>query len=205
MRTAPAQRSGFRWWLGAATGSSLGDGVTFFAVAWVAAQHGAATATVVLTAESIPLAVLILAGGVIADRWGIRRVMICCDAVMVAVMGFLAIVVYASGPGLVPVWALVVVALAAGTASALRRPAGGVFPRLFARGDALAKVMATTTVFKQLAMTAGPALGGVVLAAGGLTATSTLDAASFVVVLVVLLVVRPPYEPPTVGAGGGSV
>jgi len=63
VRTAPARPSGFRWWLAAATGSSLGDGVTFFAVAWVAAQHGAATASVVLTAEAVPLAVLILAGG----------------------------------------------------------------------------------------------------------------------------------------------
>jgi len=72
--------------------------------------------------------VLILAGGVIADRWGIRRVMICCDAAMVAVMGFLAVVAHSSGPGMVPVWALVVVGLLAGTASALRRPAGGVFP-----------------------------------------------------------------------------
>jgi len=159
----------------------------------------------VLTAEAVPLAVLILAGGVIADRWGIRRVMICCDAAMVAVMGFLAVVAHSSGPGMVPVWALVVVGLLAGTASALRRPASGVFPRLFARGDALAKVMATTTVFRQLAMTSGPAVGGVLLAAGGLTATSTLDAASFVVVLGVLLVVRPPYEPPVVARGGASV
>ena len=205
MRTAPTRPSGFRLWLAAATGSSLGDGVTFFAVAWVAAQHGAATASVVLTAEAAPLAVLILAGGVIADRWGIRRVMICCDAAMVAVMGFLAVAAYASGPGVVPVWALVVVGLLAGTASALRRPAGGVFPRLFARGDELAKVMATTTVFRQLAMTAGPAVGGVILAAGGLTATSTLDAASFVLVLGVLLVVRPPYEPPVVARGGPSL
>jgi len=170
VRTAPTRPSGFRLWLAAATGSSLGDGVTFFAVAWVAAQHGAATASVVLTAEAVPLAVLILAGGVIADRWGIRRVMICCDAAMVAVMGFLAVVAYASGPGLVPVWALVVVGLLAGTASALRRPAGGV-----------------------------------ILAAGGLTATSTLDAASFVLVLGVLLVVRPPYEPPVVARGGPSL
>jgi len=205
VRTAPTRPSGFRLWLAAATGSSLGDGVTFFAVAWVAAQHGAAPASVVLTAEAVPLAVLMLAGGVIADRWGIRRVMICCDAAMVAVMGFLAVVAYASGPGLVPVWALVVVGLLAGTASALRRPAGGVFPRLFARGDELAKVMATTTVFRQLAMTAGPAVGGVILAAGGLTATSTLDAASFVLVLGVLLVVRPPYEPPVVARGGPSL
>jgi len=48
-------------------------------------------------------------------------------------------------------------------------------------------------------------VGGVLLAAGGLTATSTLDAASFVVVLGVLLVVRPPYEPPVVARGGASV
>jgi MFS family permease len=48
--------------------STLGDSVTFFAI-------GAGAASLVMTVESVPLCLLILVGGVVADRYGVRRVM----------------------------------------------------------------------------------------------------------------------------------
>ncbi len=184
-------RLGFRWWLGGATLSTLGNAITFFAVAWVAASHGPGVASLVLTVEAVPLCLLILVGGAIADRWGVRRVMIGCDALMVTVMALFALGALIA----VPVWSLMLVALLSGTAAALRRPAAGVFPRMFATGDELSRTMATTTMFQQLAQMAGPSVGGVLLAAGGLSLTSTLDAGSFLLVLAILVVVRPPREP----------
>lgn len=169
----------------------LGDSVTFFALGWVAASHGPGVASLVLAVESVPLCLLILVGGVIADRWGIRRVMIGCDLFMALVMATFAVGALVA----VPVWSLVLVALLSGTAAALRRPAAGVFPRLFATGDELARAMATSTLVQQSAQVTGPSVGGILLATGGLSVTSALDAASFAVVLGVLLVVRPPHEP----------
>jgi hypothetical protein len=55
----------------------------------------------------------------------------------------------------VPLWALLAVAVLSGPAAALRRPAAGVFPRMFATGDDLFRAMATTTAFEQLAQIAG--------------------------------------------------
>ena len=67
---------GFRRWLAASTASVFGDSVTFFALGWAAAGFGADAASLVLTIEGIPLAVLVLAGGVLADRIGIRPVLL---------------------------------------------------------------------------------------------------------------------------------
>lgn len=185
-------RHGFRWWLGGATLSTLGDSVTFFALGWVAASHGPGLASLVLTVESVPLCVLILFGGALADRWGTRRVMIGCDVFMAVVMAAFALGALIA----VPVWSLLLVALLSGTAAALRRPAAGVFPRLFATGDdELSRTLATTTLFQQLAQIAGPSVGGVLLGVGGLPVTSVVDAASFLVVLSILMIVRPPHEP----------
>jgi MFS family permease len=189
--TVVSERRGFRLWIGGAGLSELGDSVTFFALGWVAAGHGPGIASLVLTAESVPLCWLILVGGVIADRWGIRRVMIGCDLFMALVMAAFAVGVLVA----VPIWSLVLVALLSGTAAALRLPAAGVFPRLFATGDELARTMATATLVRQSAHVTGPSVGGVLLATGGLSVTSALDAVTFAVVLGVLIRVRPPHEP----------
>ncbi|NUR09051.1 MAG: MFS transporter, partial [Nocardioidaceae bacterium] len=192
MTVALTGRCAFRFWLAGATVSTLGDSLGFFALSWVAAGHGPGVASLVLTVESVPLCLLILVGGAVADRFGIRAVMIGCDAFMVAVTALFALGALVA----VPVWSLVAVALLSGIAAALRRPAALVFPRMFATGDELSRTMATTTLCQQLAQTAGPSVGGVLLAAGGLALTAGVDATSFLLVLVVLLAVRPPLEPP---------
>ena len=182
-------RRPFGAWLAAAALSSTGDSVSFFAIGWVAAAHGAGAASLVLTVESVPLCVLILAGGALADRFGVRRMMILCDAGMALVMAGLAL---GTTRG-VPLWSLVLVAALSGTAAALRRPAEGVFPRMFFDGDLLARQMAVVGACLQVARLAGPVIGGALVAAG-LPVVAGLDAATFVGVLAVLLVVRPPRE-----------
>ncbi|MEI7059211.1 MFS transporter [Nocardioides sp. CCNWLW239] len=181
---------GFRPWLAASTASVFGDSVTFFAIGWAAAGFGADAASLVLTIEGIPLALLVLVGGVLADRIGIRRTMAVCDAAMVLIMAGFAIGAI-GGAGL---WMLIALGVLSGTVQALRRPAEGVFPRLFGSED-LDRRMALVGSVHQIARAAGPAVGGVLIGHGGLPLTAGLDAATFAVVLAVLLAVRPPYEP----------
>ena len=129
--------------------------------------------------------------------------MIGCDAFLATAMALFALGALIAGP--VPVWSLMLVAVLGGTAAGLRRPAAGVFPRLFATGDDLARAMATATLGQQLARIAGNPVGGVLLASGGLALTSTLDAGTFLVVLGVLVAVRPPHEPESRADPGESV
>ena len=181
---------GFRPWLAASTASVFGDSVTFFAIGWAAAGFGADAASLVLTIEGIPLAVLVLAGGVLADRVGIRLTMAACDAAMVLVMAAFAV----GAIGGADLWMLVAVGALSGTIQALRRPAQGVFARLFGAED-LDRRMALVGSAHQTARTAGPAAGGFLIGHGGLPLTAGLDAATFAVVLVALLLIRPPHEP----------
>ena len=194
-----AARRGFRIWAGCAALSTLGDGVTSFALLWVAAGHGPGAAGLVLAAGSVPLCLLILAGGVVADRWGVRVVMVACDLAMAAVMAAFAVGALSG----VPVAALVAVSFVGGTAAALRRPAAGVFPRLFADGDDLPRLMAGLTLLLQLATMAGPVVAGGLVAAGGLALTSGLDALTFGIVALALVLVRPPLVQEPAGEPGG--
>lgn len=192
-----AATRGFRMWAASAALSALGDAITFFALGWVAASHGPGAASLVLTAGSFPLCTLVLAGGLAADHWGARAVMVTCDLAMAAVVGTFAIGALWS----VPVWGLVTVSFLSGTAAGLRRPAAGVFPRLFARGEELTRLMATLTLLLQLAQVTGPVTAGALLAWGGLALTSGFDSLSFALVALVLLAVRPPLTPERVRNG----
>lgn len=202
---------GFRRWVAAETLSTLGGSVSFFAVGWVATGIGGGTAGLVLTAGSIPLAGLMLIGGVTADRWGIRRLMIACDVGMAAAMALAALVLALRSTlgldrngqfGLVV--ALCAVSFLSGTAEAMRRPASGVFPRLFVEGDDLPRVLATIGLWAQVVRIAGPAAGGALVSLFGVGGAFAIDALSFSLVAVALSLVLPP-RPDRVADGDGSL
>jgi uncharacterized membrane protein (DUF485 family) len=111
-----------------------------------------------------------------------------CDLAMAAIMAIFAVGALRA----VPVWALAAMSFLGGAAAGLRRPAAGVFPRLFARDDELTRLMATVTLLLQLAQVGGPVMAGALLASSGVASTFGMDAASFALVGLVLLVVRPP-------------
>lgn len=190
---------GFRRWVAAETCSSLGDSVSFFALAWAATGIGGGTAGLVLTAESFPLAGLMLIGGVTADRRGVRATMIACDAAMACVMTVAAVLLLChrhlglDGHGHHGLTlTLVSVGVLSGTASAMRRPAAGVFPRLFVEPEHLPQVLATVGAWAQVARIAGPAAGGALVGAIGVGGALAIDALSFGLVTVALALVLPP-------------
>ncbi|NEB86240.1 MFS transporter, partial [Streptomyces anulatus] len=113
-------------WLGAYTASMVGDSIYFMALAWAAARTGSASGTgLVLAAGSIPRALLMLGGGVLADRLGPRRVVIGSDAARAVLVLGLAAVLVLTAP---TVGVLVAVALLFGAVDALFLPAVGALP-----------------------------------------------------------------------------
>ena len=190
---------GFRRWVVAETCSTLGGSVSFFALGWAATGISGGTAGLVLTAGSVPLAGLMLIGGVTADRWGIRRLMVACDVGMAVVMALAACVLALRSPlgldgsghlGLVV--ALCAISFLSGTSEAMRRPASGVFPRLFVEPDDLPQVLATIGLWSQVVRIAGPAVGGVLIGGLGLGGAFAIDALSFGLVAMALSLVLPP-------------
>jgi hypothetical protein len=173
--------------------------VSFFALSWAATGLGGGTAGLVLTAGSVPLAGLMLVGGATADRRGIRRTMIACDASMAAVMAVAALLLSLRAAlgldrhghvGLVVI--LCAVSILSGSAAAMRRPAAGVFPRLFVEPEHLPEVLATVGVWAQVARIAGPAAGGALVGTIGVGGAFAIDALSFGLVAAALALVLPP-------------
>ncbi|MDF3146193.1 MFS transporter, partial [Streptomyces sp. T21Q-yed] len=113
-------------WLAAYTSSMIGDSVYYIALSWAAVQAGSPSqAGVVMAVSAVPRALLMLGGGVIADRLGPRKVVIGSDAVRCAAVLAVAGLLFLTTPGL---WPLAALALVFGTVDAVFMPAVGALP-----------------------------------------------------------------------------
>ncbi len=182
---------GFVAWLAAATVSATGDGVLYFALAWTASGIGPGAVTAVLAAGLVPEVLLTLAGGVAADRWGVRRTLLGCTLAMVALI---AVLLAAEQIGMPLLALLLAVAIGQGVVGSLQMPASNVMPRLFVTDDDLSRAMAVAGSVLSVARIAGPPLGALVVVGLGLEGALLVDIASFLLVAAVLCLVRPPYE-----------
>lgn len=195
VRPPPAYRDpNVLLWLGAYTTSVTGDIVYFLALTWAVTQEsGPAQAGVVLAAGAVPRAVLMLAGGVVADRFGPRRVVIGSDLVRCVVILAAATAAWLIGTEL---WMLVALAVVFGSVDALFMPAVGALPPRIAATDQLARVQGLRLLSVRLSNTVGPPLAAVALSAGGSPGAFGVAGALFSVSLVLLLAVRVRPLPP---------
>lgn len=123
----PAHRDGnVLRWLGAYTASTIGDSVYYMALAWAAARTGSAYQTgLVLAAKLHTQGPAAARRGVLADRFGPRRVVVVSDTARCLVILGLAGALLLTSP---TVWMLIAVALVFGAADALFLPAVGALP-----------------------------------------------------------------------------
>ncbi|GAA3138566.1 MFS transporter [Streptomyces rameus] len=175
-------------WLAAYTSSMLGDSVYYLALSWAAVQAGTpAQAGLVMSASALPRAVLMLGGGVIADRFGPRRVVIGSDAVRCAAVLAVAALLFACSPGL---WPLALLALVFGTVDAVFMPAVGALPARLTEKDQLARVQGMRGLAIRFSSVVGAPLGGLGVALGGAAAAFTLAGALIALSVPLLLSVR---------------
>lgn len=198
----PAHRDGnVLRWLGAYTASTIGDSVYYMALAWAAARTGSASQTgLVLAAGSIPRAVLLLGGGVLADRFGPRRVVVASDTARCLVILGLAGVLLLTSP---TVWMLIAVALVFGAADALFLPAVGALPPRITTASQLARVQGMRGLATRTATVVGAPLGGVAVALGGPVLAFAGAGLLFALALPLLLAVRMSPLPQSDGTATG--
>ena len=126
-------------------------------------------------------------GGALADARDRRTLVLASEAAMMGCSLLLAGNAALAHP---QVWLLFVVATAWGLLDAIQRPSlDAMLPRLVDR-DELTAAGALSMLRSTLGMILGPALGGVLIAAFGLTFTYLFDVATFVVGLGCLLLMR---------------
>ncbi|MFF6792332.1 MFS transporter [Streptomyces filamentosus] len=175
-------------WLGAYTASTLGDSVFYLALSWAAVSGGTpAQAGLVLAVAAVPRALLMLFGGVIADRLGPRRVVIVSDTVRCLVTLGLAAALFLASPG---PGALAAVALVFGTVDALFLPAVGAPPPRIADRDQLARVQGMRGLAHRSGAVVGAPLGGLAVAVGGTASAFAAAGALFALSLPLLAALR---------------
>ena len=176
----------FRLVYGAALVSLIGDGVVPVALAFAVLDlSGSATDLgVVLASRTVALLGSLLAGGVLADRLGRRRVMMTADLVRLAGQGAIGLLLVA---GDATVAELAVSQALLGAASGFFGPASsGLLPAV--AGSRLREANALLGITMGASNIVGPAIAAVLVAAASPGAALLIDAGSYA--LSALLLVR---------------
>jgi MFS family permease len=174
--------------------SLLGDGAFLVAVAWqVYELSDAPTAmSIVGIAMTVPTIAFLLVGGVASDRFDRRRLMVAADLLRAfagAVLAGLAIA------GVLEVWHVALIAALYGTGAAFFAPAFDAIVPDIVPAERLAQANALDQLVRPIVLRmAGPALGGILVAAGSAGLVFALDSASFLFSATMLTLVRLPAK-----------
>jgi len=142
---------------------ALAEQMVAVAVGWqvYAIHHDPLDLGLIGLAEFVPLLVFALPAGHVADRLP-RKLVFAASIVLSAAITALLLLVTTAGASLL--WPFLVLAAAAGVASALGTPAGRALPPALVPAELLAGAMALRSTGVQAAVVAGPAIGGLLFA-----------------------------------------
>jgi len=189
MLTALCDRD-FRWFFAGYLTSKLGTAMAPVATAFAVLHTGVGPAGLgyVMAARIVPVVLLLLLGGVFADRLGGRKVMIASDVLRCGAQAGFAVLLL-TGHASLP--AMTVAAVLSGIGEGVFTPSlQALIPKLIP-GDRLGDANALLSVAVSGAGVAGPALGGLLAAAlpgaAGPAAVLLADAASYAVSVIVLI------------------
>ncbi|MFJ3928337.1 MFS transporter [Streptomyces sp. NPDC090022] len=171
------------------TSSVIGDAIVPLALAFAVLEltDSASALGLVLAARVVPTVVLLLLGGVIADRMSRRRLMLLCDTTSFlaqAVQGVLLI------SGNATLASMVALQLVAGTASAFFHPAAtGLMPEVVKPAE-LQRANGLVGLSENTAYMVGPAIGGLLLALFSPGAALIFDSLTFLISAIALYLIR---------------
>lgn len=175
-------------WLGNMA-SLTGTEMSRFAVAWqVYALTGDPLALGAIgLARLVPLVLLALGSGVLADALDRRKLMLGAQAAMMLCSLVLAV---ATTLGEVSIWLIYGVTALAAAANTIGLPARqALVPTLVPR-EHLAGALSLNITAWQLATVVGPSIGGIIVAAYGVGAAYWFDVVSFVAIIGCLMAIR---------------
>ncbi|HKY82125.1 MAG TPA: MFS transporter [Sphingobium sp.] len=178
----------------ASLASNFGGLIQSVGAAWMMTSLSASPQLIALVPASttLPIMLLSLWAGAIADNLDRRLVMLWCQIFMLLVSALLAAFAWA---GMLTPWTLLAFTFLVGCATAINGPAwqasvGDMVPRA-----ALPSAVSLNSMGFNLARSVGPALGGVIVAAAGAAAAFLANAMSYIALVAVLARWRPERSP----------
>ncbi|MFB8237731.1 MFS transporter [Kitasatospora purpeofusca] len=196
----------FRWFFVGYATSLVGSSMAPVAVAFAVLGDGGGGTELgwVMAARILPIVLVMLFGGVVADRLGSRRVMLAADVLRCAVQGVFAVLLLT---GHARLWAMVALVAVWGLGEGVFLPSlGALVPALVRREERLPDANTLLGLARSVSTVAGPALAGVITAGYGPGAVLVIDAVTYGVGALALarLSVAPPGVKATAGAGAGD-
>lgn len=192
---APFRVPAFRAIWFANLASNLGSTIQSVAAAWLMTDLTTSHRLIALVQASatIPIMLLGLFAGAIADNFDRRRVMLAAQVGMLVVSAVLSVLTWY---GAITPLLLLTMTLLVGTGTALNSPAWQASVRQQVGRDDLPQAISLNSVAFNLARSVGPALGGVILSIFNTAVAFAINAVSFIGMVVVLLRWHPVAEQP---------
>ncbi len=178
MRKGPLQAHPFRLLFAGRAVSSFGDGLAPVALTFAVLHLTGSLSDlgIVLAAQTVPLVLFVLIGGVWADRLPRQRVMLASDLVRFATQGASALLIL---DGTARVWQLAALQAAYGMADGFFTPAAnGLVPQVVP-AEELQPANAMLGLSENASSILGPAVAGVIVVGVGAGWGLAVDAATF--------------------------
>jgi MFS family permease len=191
---APLRERNFRYYFLSRLVNSVGGVMAGVALAFAVLEvsNSATALGVVLAAHSIPMVVFLLAGGVIADRFG-RTLVIQVSNVVSGLCQLAIAALVISGHA--EIWQLIVLTAVQGTVSSISFPAmASVLPQMVPR-EQLKPANLLMSVQRNALTVVGPAVSGILVVTVGAGWALAVDGVTYLVAAVLLLGVRIPPPP----------
>lgn len=170
--------------------SVIGTWVARVAQAWLVLEITNSSFQLGLTSalQAAPLAVFALFGGVLADRFPKRPVLVLTQSIMAVQSLILAILIQL---GSIRIWEIDALAVVLGLATAFDNPTRQAFVSELVGQELLPNAVALNSSLFNTARIIGPAIGGGLIAAFTIAVPFYVNAASFLAVIAGLMLMRP--------------
>lgn len=185
---SPWRSNRFRLFFTARSASLLADGMLMVSLttAVLGAGHGASGVGYALAAWMTPIVLLVLFGGVLADRFTPQLMMICADLVRMLAMITLGALLFFSDS--VPLWQIMGLMALSGAATAMFQPGmASMVPRV---AEDIQKANALLRISEALSTLLGPGLAGILVAYWQVSGSYLVIAAAYALSALVLLPLR---------------
>jgi MFS family permease len=167
----------FARYLAASSVSSIGSGMANVALAFAVLSFGGATELgIVLLAREVPMIVLLLLGGVLADRLSRRTILVTTDTVKGLAQVATALLLFT---GAAEVWNIALVQIAFGVVNAFARPVSIGLVKETVSDGRLQEANALLQLSQNTISIASPAIGALLVAFGNPALAISIDAVTF--------------------------
>ncbi len=175
----------FRFFWIASLASNLGTWIHEVGAGWLMTtlEGSPEMVAAVRTSMSLPIVVLAIPAGVLADRFDKRRLLMMTQSLLLAVTATLAMLTWS---GHITAWGLLALTFVMGLGMVVHVPTWqSAIPELVPRHQ-ISRAVGLGSISFNLARTLGPAIGGVLIALVGIWSTFAINACTFAGVVVVL-------------------